>query len=83
MDTSLMMNQNNRSKYVYCVGVDVVEICEGLPITRTTEIPVYSDQVTEAEGGANWTNAVEFALALTQSQHPEAKVDLAYCKSWK
>ena len=83
MDTSLMMNQDNKSKYVYCVGVDVVETTFGLHIKHTTEIPVYSDHLTDQAGGAGWVNAVEFALSLTQSQHPKAKVDLAYCKSWK
>ena len=79
---SMMMSQINKSKYVYCVGVDVIQDHNGQAITHETEIPVYSDALTETSGTESWINAVEFALTLAQSQYPDAKLGLASCKSW-
>ena len=84
MDSTMMMSQQNKSKYVFCVGVDVTNTTtEGMQVKHETEIPVYTDTPADQTDVNSWVNAVEYAIELAQSQYPEAKIDLAYCKSWK
>lgn len=84
MNSDMMMSQQHKSKYVYCVGVDVTNTTiEGMQVKHETEISVHTDRLTDQTGVSSWVDAVEYALELAQSQYPEAKIDLAYCKSWK
>ena len=84
MNSDMMMSQQNKSKYVYCVGVDVTnKTMDGLEVKHETEISVHTDRLTDQTDVGSWVNAVEYAIELAQSQYPDAKIDLAYCKSWK